>query len=47
LSDEWKESVTVPFYKKGDKTDCSYYRDVTLWPTTYKILSNILVSRLT
>jgi hypothetical protein len=22
---EWKESVIVPIYKKGDKTDCSNY----------------------
>jgi hypothetical protein len=23
LPEEWKESATVPIYKKGDKTDCS------------------------
>jgi hypothetical protein len=22
---QWKESVVVPIYKKGDKTDCSNY----------------------
>ena len=22
LHEEWKESITVPVYKKGDKTDC-------------------------
>ena len=27
LPEEWKESIIVPIYKKGDKTDCSYYRD--------------------
>ena len=47
LPEEWKESITVPFYKKGDKTDCSNYRGISLLPTTYKILSNILLSRLT
>jgi len=32
----WKESNIVPFYKKGDKTDCSYYRGTSLLKTTYK-----------
>jgi sorting nexin-29 len=47
LPEEWKESVIVPIYKKGDKTDCSNYRGISLLSTTYKILSNILFSRLT
>jgi hypothetical protein len=47
LPEEWKQSIIVPIYKKGDKTSCSNYRDISLLPTTYKILSNILLSRLT
>jgi hypothetical protein len=47
LPEEWKESVIVPVYKKGDKTDGSNYRGTSLLSTTYKILSNILLSRLT
>jgi hypothetical protein len=47
LPEEWKESVIMPIYKKGDKTDCSNYRGISLLSTTYKILSNILSSRLT
>jgi hypothetical protein len=35
------------FYKNSDKIDCSIYKDISLSPTTYKILSNILLSRLT
>jgi len=46
LHEEWKESIIVPVHKKGDKTDCSNYRGISLLPTTYKILSNILLSRL-
>jgi len=46
LPEEWKESIIVPVHKKGDKTDCNNYRSISLLPTTYKILSNILLSRL-
>ena len=46
MPEEWKESITVSIYKKGDKTDCNNYRGISLLPTTYKILSNILLSRL-
>jgi hypothetical protein len=42
-----KESIFVPIYKKGDRTDCSTYRRISLLSTSYKILSNILLSRLT
>ena len=47
LPEEWKESIIVPIHKKGDKTDFNNYRGISLLPTTYKILSNILLSRLT
>ena len=46
LSEEWKESIIVPIHTKGDKTDFSNYKGISLLPTTYKILSNILLSRL-
>ena len=46
LSGDWKESIIVPIHKKGDKTYCNNYRGISLLPTTYKILSNILLSRL-
>jgi len=47
LPEEWKESIIVPICKEDDKTDCSDYRVISLLPILYKILSNILLSRLT
>ena len=47
LPEEWKESIIVPIHKKGDKIDFNNYRGISLLPTTYKILSNILLSRFT
>ena len=36
----------MPIHKKGDKTDCNNDSGISLLPTTYKILYNILLSRL-
>jgi len=47
LHEEWKDSIIVPIYKKGDKTDCSNYGGISLLPSTYKILCSVLLSRLT
>jgi hypothetical protein len=45
LPHQWKESTVIPIHKKGDKTDSSNYQGISLLPTSYKILSNILLSR--
>ena len=45
LPQEWRESIIVPAHKKGDKMDCNNYREISLLSTSYKILSNILLSR--
>jgi hypothetical protein len=44
LLDQWKESIVVPIHKKGDKLtrNCG----ISLLSTSNKILSNILLSRL-
>jgi len=47
LLEEWKDSITVPIYKKTDKTNNTNYRGTSIISTTYKILSSILLSRLT
>jgi hypothetical protein len=46
LLDQWKESIIAPLHKKGDKAECSNYRGISPLSTSYKILSNILLSRL-
>jgi hypothetical protein len=38
LSQQWKESIIVPIYKKDDKTDCNNYRGISpsyQLPTTF------------
>jgi len=47
LPKEWKQSIIVPIYRNGDKTNCSNYTAISLLTATYTILSNILLSRLT
>jgi hypothetical protein len=44
--DQWKRSIIVPIYRKGDKTECSNYRGISLLSTSFKIVANILLSRL-
>ena len=46
LPEKWKQLIIVPIHKKGDKTGCNNYRSTSHLPTTYKILSNILLSTL-
>jgi hypothetical protein len=47
LPQQWKESVILPICKKGDNTDCNNYPGISLLSSAYKILSNILLARLT
>ena len=47
VPEQWKESIIVPIFKKGNKTNCSNFRGISLLLTSYKILSNILLRRLT
>jgi hypothetical protein len=44
LPEDSRESITVPINTKEDKTDCSNCKDISLFPTMYNILSDILLS---
>jgi len=47
LPKEWKKSIILPIQMKGDETFCNILGVISILPTTYKILSNILLSTLT
>ena len=47
LPEQWKEFIIVPLYKRDDKTGCRHYRGMSLLSASYKILTSILLSRLT
>ncbi|KAH1002170.1 hypothetical protein HUJ04_008283 [Dendroctonus ponderosae] len=44
---EWKKSISVPIFKKGDKTDPANYRDITLVSTSLKLPNKIIAEKLT
>jgi hypothetical protein len=46
LPDQWKESITVPIHKTGDKTECRNCHGISLLSTSYKISLTILLPRL-
>jgi hypothetical protein len=46
LPDQRKESIIVPIHKKDDKSDCNNYHGISLLLTSYKMLSNIVLSKL-
>ena len=46
LPDQWREALIVPIFKKGDRKECGNYRGISLLCTAYKVLSYILLQRL-
>jgi hypothetical protein len=45
LPDLWKEPIILPVHKKDNKTDCNNYHGISLPSTSYKMLSNIVLSQ--
>lgn len=47
LPEEWNLSILCPVFKKGDVLDTKNYRGISLLDTCYKVLSIILLERIT
>jgi hypothetical protein len=47
MPETWSEAIIIPLHKKGDKTECSNYRGISLLNSVYKVFSKILLNRLT
>ncbi|KZS00412.1 Uncharacterized protein APZ42_003280, partial [Daphnia magna] len=47
VSNCWKTSRTVPMFKKGDTSDYSNFRPISLLSTIYKLFSGVISQRIT
>ncbi|KAL4142987.1 hypothetical protein QTP88_005369 [Uroleucon formosanum] len=46
MPEDWKKVIIIPIYKKGDKTECGNYRGISLLNLAYKVLSKVLMNRI-
>lgn len=47
IPEEWNSSILCPVFKKGDILDTKNYRGISLLDTCYKVLSTIILERIT
>ena len=45
IPEDWKEAITLPIFKRGDKNNCNNYRGISLLNSCYKLYAKILGSR--
>jgi len=43
----WNKAIIIPIHKKGDKSNCENYRDISLLNSAYKAFAKILLKRVT
>lgn len=46
IPNEWKTLICAPLAKKGDPTNMSYYRGITLMSITSKVYNGLLLNRI-
>ena len=46
LPEDWNKDLMCPIYKKGDKTECSNYRGISLMSHAFKVYERVLEKRL-
>jgi sorting nexin-29 len=46
MPENWNEEIIIPLHKKGNKTECNNYREISLLNSVYKIFSKVLLNRL-
>ena len=44
VPDDWKKQITVPIYKKDNKTDCNNFRGVAVSSVVCKVLSKAILN---
>jgi len=45
IPEEWKETIIVAIYEKGEKDSCENYRGIALGNAAYKILVNMIMEK--
>jgi len=47
VPEEWHQGIIIPLYKgKGSKSECSYYRGITLLSMPGKVFAHIILARI-